>query len=97
MTLRLIASCLAVFVLAGCNTDGGGTPGLAAAPAAKPKLTHTDAAKQCWMATEHGGGSVSLDKRADIVTKCIDDKMKAANAPAQAKSAPGTAPPKPKS
>jgi hypothetical protein len=97
MTFRRIVLCLALFTLAGCNTDGGGTPSLAAAPSAKPTLSHTEAAKQCWMAIEHGSSSASLDKRADFVTKCIDDKMKAANAPAQAKRAPDATPQKPKS
>jgi len=97
MTFRRIVLCLALFALAGCNTDGGGTANLAAAPSTKPTLSHTEAAKQCWMAIEHGSRSASLDKRADIVAKCIDDKMKTANAPAQAKRAPDTTPQKPKS
>jgi hypothetical protein len=29
------------------------------------------------MMTEKGSASMNVDKRADIVTKCIDDKMKA--------------------
>jgi len=93
--------------LAGCNTDGTGAPGLfaqAGAPAAPaetaaaeeaPPLTRPEAAKQCWMATEKGRKDISLDKRADIVTKCIDDKLKAAaDAAAVAKSPPQTPAPK---
>ena len=41
-------------------------------------MTHSRAATECWMATEKGRADINLDKRADIVTKCIDDKMKAA-------------------
>lgn len=69
-TLALLAATL----LAGCETTGGGP-----SEAAKPELpmTHTRAASECWMKTEKGAASVNLDKRADIVTKCIDEKMKA--------------------
>ena len=35
-------------------------------------MTHTRAAEQCWMSTEKGAASMSLDKRADLVDKCID-------------------------
>jgi len=100
---RALASALAVALLAGalagCNTDSIGAPQAQAAP--KP-MTHTEAAKQCWMATEHGHQDLPLDKRADIVDKCIKDKMSAASTPAnqpaaQAGSAPAAAPtPSPK-
>jgi outer membrane biosynthesis protein TonB len=54
----------------------------AAKPAEPPKpaepMTRSRAASQCWMSTEKGSAKTDLDKRADIVTKCIDDKMKAA-------------------
>ena len=33
---------------------------------------------ECWMSTEKGHADIDLDKRADIVTQCIDEKMKAA-------------------
>ena len=46
----------------------------------KPPMTHSEAATECWMATEKGRADINLDKRADIVTKCIDDKMKGAKA-----------------
>ncbi len=36
------------------------------------------AAMECWMGTEKGSAKTNLDKRADIVTKCIQDKMKTA-------------------
>jgi hypothetical protein len=80
---RALASTLAVALLAGalagCNTDSIGAPQAQAAP--KP-MTRTEAAKECWMATEHGRQDLPLDKRADIVDKCIKDKMSAANKPA---------------
>jgi hypothetical protein len=51
-------------------------------PAEPPKIevpmTRSRAATECWMKTEKGSAGVNIDKRADTVTKCIDDKMKAA-------------------
>ena len=43
-------------------------------------MTRSRAATECWMRTEKGSAGDNIDKRADIVTKCIDDKMKAAPA-----------------
>jgi hypothetical protein len=43
-------------------------------------MTRSRAASDCWMNTEKGSAAANLDKRADVVTKCIDDKMKAAQA-----------------
>jgi hypothetical protein len=45
-------------------------------------MTRTRAARECWMKSEKGNAHESLDKRADLVNKCIDDKMKAAGAAA---------------
>ncbi len=45
-------------------------------------MTRSRAARECWMRTEKGNAHEDLDKRADLVNKCIDDKMKAAAAPA---------------
>jgi hypothetical protein len=45
-------------------------------------MTHSRAAKECWMKTEKTSAHADLDKRADLVNKCIDDKMKAAGIPA---------------
>ena len=45
-------------------------------------MTHARAARECWMKTEKTSAHADLDKRADLVNKCIDDKMKAAGAPA---------------
>jgi hypothetical protein len=62
--------------LAGCETTGTGTAAQATKPP-EPPMTHTRAATECWMGTEKD--HIDLDKRADIVTKCIDQKMKAAS------------------
>ena len=45
-------------------------------------MTHSRAARECWMKTEKANAHEDLDKRADVVNKCIDDKMKAAGAAA---------------
>jgi hypothetical protein len=74
---RLLLVALAALALAACETTGSGAPApVATAP--EPPMTRTRAAEQCWMSTEKGATSASLDKRADIVNKCIEDKMKAA-------------------
>ena len=62
--------------LAACETTGNG-PQAAAKPVEEP-MTHTRAARECWMGTEKGAASASLDKRADLVDKCIAQKMKSA-------------------
>ena len=75
--------------LAGCETTGNAPGPLASlnagkpaepAKAPEPPMTRARAAEQCWMATEKNSAGVNLDKRADVVTKCIDDKLKAAAA-----------------
>jgi hypothetical protein len=45
-------------------------------------MTHARAARECWMKTEKANAHADIDKRADLVNKCIDEKMKAAGAPA---------------
>jgi hypothetical protein len=45
-------------------------------------MTHARAARDCWMKTEKANAHADLDKRADLVNKCIDEKMKAVGAPA---------------
>lgn len=75
----LCAPLLLALALSGCETTGS-TPGPQAA-APEPPMTHSRAAQECWMKTEKGAAALGLDKRADIVTKCIDDKMKTAAAP----------------
>jgi hypothetical protein len=74
-------------MLAACQTDGSPTagvegPGIQASrpPARNEPMTHTRAARECWMRTEKSGSREDLDKRAEIVNKCIDEKMKAAGA-----------------
>jgi hypothetical protein len=74
-------------LLAGCETDGNSPGPLASlsspskpAEAEKPAvpMTRSQAASDCWMMTEKGSAGANLEKRADVVTKCIDDKMKSA-------------------
>lgn len=74
----------AAAALAGCQTTSTASPAVAAAPSPtlraarhqpKPPMTHTQAALDCWMATEHGHADMPLDKRADVVDKCIQEKM----------------------
>jgi hypothetical protein len=87
-----LATLLLAAALAGCNTDSVGAPRPVTQAAPKP-MTHTEAAKECWMSTEHGRNDLPLDQRADIVDKCIKNKMSAANKPtAQAKTTPAPTP-----
>ncbi len=65
----------AAVALAACESAPPGSPPPAAA-APEPPMTHSRAATECWMATEKGHADMNFDKRADIVTKCIDQKMK---------------------
>ena len=71
----LAMALIAAAALAGCNTDGAGS--MAQGPAPEP-MTRQRAATICWSKTEKDAGKMTLDQRADVVTKCIDDKMKAA-------------------
>jgi hypothetical protein len=59
--------------LGGCETTGGGPSAQAAAPAVP--VTHQQASLDCWMATEKDAVRLGLDKRADVVSKCIVDVM----------------------
>jgi len=83
MTPTRILACLALLcgglTLAGCETADPGAPTMAAAP--KTPETHSQAAMECWMGTEKSDGRMDLDKRADIVDRCIEQKMKGAPAP----------------
>jgi len=45
-------------------------------------MTRARAARECWMRTEKANPHQDLDKRADVVNKCIADKLKAAGAAA---------------
>ncbi|HVZ51321.1 MAG TPA: hypothetical protein VG986_05105 [Pseudolabrys sp.] len=82
-SLRFAPLAFAGLLLAGCETTGAGSGPQAAAKPPEPPMTHTRAAEQCWMSTEKGYASASLDKRADIVDKCIEDKMKGAQSAPQ--------------
>jgi hypothetical protein len=56
-------------------------PRTQAAPVANSEpMTHSRAARECWMRTEKSSAHENLDKRAELVNKCIDEKMKAAGA-----------------
>jgi hypothetical protein len=90
LTARPLAVLLFAGALAGCAADTASAP---AAPAPKPAMTHTQAALECWMATEHGRKDLPLDKRTDIVDACIKDKMSGKPMPAAAQAKPV---PKPK-
>lgn len=82
-------------LLAGCQTDGPSSnplselaaynskkddPAKTAAKPPEPPMTRSRAAMECWMKTEKGRDA-NLDKRADVVTKCIDEKLKTVEAP----------------
>lgn len=81
-------------LLAGCETDGSPPGPLAelaaysgkkddagkAAKPPEPPMTRSRAAADCWMQTEKGRADANLDKRADFVTKCIEDKLKTVQA-----------------
>jgi hypothetical protein len=85
LSLLLILPLLA---LTACQTDSTGAPKAQAAPP-----THEEAALQCWMTVEKEHQSLSLDKRADIVTKCIHDKMNPGQATAASAAKPAAKPP----
>ena len=72
LSLAVIAA--SAVLLAGCETTGGGPVAATAAP--QPPMTHSRAANECWMATEKGEKSMNLDKRADVVDRCIEQKLK---------------------
>ncbi len=94
--LRSLVLVLAALALAACETTGTGTnvkPEAAKPP--EPPMTHTRAAEQCWMSTEKGATTMSLDKRADLVDKCIEDKMKGGSGAAELTPAPETKKKKP--
>ena len=76
VSLRLLLVVLAAAGLAACETSGLGSTTEAAKPA-EPPMTHRRAAELCWMAAEKGTAAMPLDKRADVVDKCIEQKMKA--------------------
>ena len=77
--LRAVAlmAAAAAALLAGCETTGSGTPvAVEAAKPPDPPMTHARAASECWMQTKQVPLGTDLDKRADIVNKCIDEKKR---------------------
>jgi len=90
VSLRLLLLVLAAAGLSACETTGLGSTTEAAKPA-EPPMTRRLAAEQCWMAAEKAHAALPLDKRADIVNKCIEQKLKTASGnaePAPAAPAP---------
>lgn len=89
LTGLLLAAGLA---LAGCQTTGAGPSPVSEDKPAAP-MTHVQAAEFCWMATEKSDAHMDLDKRADLVDKCIAEKMgvKPAEAKPEAKPKAKTA------
>jgi hypothetical protein len=59
-------------ILIGYPTDASATE------AARQPLTRQRASQDCWMETEQGAKSLSLEKRAQLVDKCVKDKMSGA-------------------
>jgi hypothetical protein len=82
VSLRLLLLVLAAAGLSACETSGLGSTTEAAKPA-KPPMTRRLAAEQCWMAAEKAHAALPLDKRADIVNKCIEQKLKTASGTAE--------------
>ena len=82
VSLRLLLLVLAAAGLSACETTGLGTTTEAAKPA-EPPMTRRLAAEQCWMAAEKAHAALPLDKRADIVNKCIEQKLKTASGTAE--------------
>jgi len=78
--------------LSACQTDSPVAPIAQAAPQREQPKTPTrqEAAWQCWNAVDKTHKEASLDKRADIVTKCIDDKMNSTQSPPAAEVEPKT-------
>jgi hypothetical protein len=77
--LPLAALGVCALALAGCETTGAGPGPMAAAP--QPPMTHSRAAEECWMGTEKSDARMNLDQRADVVDRCIRNKMMGSPAP----------------
>ena len=91
---RVVLFIACALALAGCETDATG-PTADDVPRAAPSkrkgdtapvansepMTHSRAARECWMRTEKANAHENLDKRAELVNKCIDEKLKAAGVP----------------
>jgi hypothetical protein len=88
---RLACISAALLLLAACaaQTGAGSQPGTAAAPASTAPAASTaaadepppdvhEASAECWMKYDKSGAS--LDDKAKLVDKCINDKMKGTGA-----------------
>ncbi len=72
-------------VLSACQTDAPGGPSAQAAPQEASKdtpPTRREAALICWSSVDKAHPTMGLDQRADLVTKCINEKTNAAQQPA---------------
>ena len=78
--VAILVLALAAAALAGCESVVPYPSAPQAARPAEAPMTRSRAAAECWMATEKGHADMDLDKRADVVTQCIDQKMKGAKA-----------------
>jgi hypothetical protein len=65
--------------LTGCKTDGTNAQAAAEAPG-RPQARH-EVALQCWGSVDKAHKTMGLDQRADLVSKCIDDRLKGQPAP----------------
>jgi hypothetical protein len=81
-----LALLFAGLVLSGCEHDGIGASRApqqvaAAQPAPVPAepIPEPQASAACWMKYERGRAGLSLEARAKLVDKCIDERMKAAS------------------
>jgi hypothetical protein len=72
---------IAAVLLASCTTNGTTAPANSRITPAKLEhpLTQERASEECWWETEPGAKpgakSLPLDKRANVVDKCVEDKM----------------------
>jgi len=66
---RLVLLSAAAATLGACTTDGKGQVSLLS------PMTHQRASAECWMQTEKTMQKVDLDKRVDVVNRCIDEKL----------------------
>ena len=66
---RIVLLFAAATALGACTTDGKGQVSLLS------PMTHQRASAECWMQTEKTMQKVDLDKRVDVVNRCIDEKL----------------------
>jgi len=66
---RIVLLSAAAAALGACTTDGKGQVSLLS------PMTHQRASAECWMQTEKTMQKVDLDKRVDVVNRCIDEKL----------------------